>query len=211
MACQRAKIQEIRSFLVSLTQQCAALIWPPGQVHPQRRILDSLATSINYSSCHDVVQLYSVRHSGDMARIRDTAPVICRGFVIFEGASCQEASKASAAHPSLTAPAAVPARRRSKNPGDNLTPNCVTITEPGVNRMEQKFSVPRSARIARRDSRLGCRQIPAQAIHDQSVDLLKELLRDSDVFLALRIDGLREHYNVGFPCRHYPTCSAASP
>jgi hypothetical protein len=31
-----------------------------------------------------VVQLYSVRHSGDMARIRDTAPVNCRGFVIFE-------------------------------------------------------------------------------------------------------------------------------
>jgi hypothetical protein len=31
-----------------------------------------------------VVQLYSVRHSGDMARIRDIAPVICRGFVIFE-------------------------------------------------------------------------------------------------------------------------------
>ena len=32
-----------------------------------------------------MVQLYSVRlHSGDMARIRDTAPVNCRGFVIFE-------------------------------------------------------------------------------------------------------------------------------
>ena len=46
--------------------------------------LDFLAPSINYSSCRDVVQLYSVRHSGDMARIRDTAPVICRGFVIFE-------------------------------------------------------------------------------------------------------------------------------
>jgi hypothetical protein len=47
--------------------------------------LDFLAPSINYSSCRDVVQLYSVRHSGDMARIRDTAPAICRGFVIFEG------------------------------------------------------------------------------------------------------------------------------
>jgi hypothetical protein len=46
--------------------------------------LDFLAPSINYSSCRDVVQLYSVRHSGDMARIRDTAPVNCRGFVIFE-------------------------------------------------------------------------------------------------------------------------------
>ena len=46
--------------------------------------LDFLAPSINYSSCRDVVQLYSVRHSGDMARIRDTAPAICRGFVIFE-------------------------------------------------------------------------------------------------------------------------------
>jgi len=47
--------------------------------------LDSLAPSINYSSCRDVAQLYSVRrHSGDMARIRDTAPVNCRGFVIFE-------------------------------------------------------------------------------------------------------------------------------
>jgi len=29
-----------------------------------------------------VVQLYSVRHSGDMARIRDTAPAICRGFLL---------------------------------------------------------------------------------------------------------------------------------
>jgi hypothetical protein len=45
--------------------------------------LDSLAPSINYSSCRDVVQLYSVR-LGDMARIRDTAPTICRGFVILE-------------------------------------------------------------------------------------------------------------------------------
>ena len=46
--------------------------------------LDSLAPSIHYTLCHDVVQLYSVRHLGDMARIRDIAPVICRGFVIFE-------------------------------------------------------------------------------------------------------------------------------
>src|ERR1700730_3667694 len=47
--------------------------------------LDFLAPRINYSSCHDVAQLYSVRlHSGDMAHIRDTAPVFCRGFVIFE-------------------------------------------------------------------------------------------------------------------------------
>ena len=46
--------------------------------------LDFLAPRVNYSSCRDVVQLYSVRHSGDMARICDTAPVICRGFVIFE-------------------------------------------------------------------------------------------------------------------------------
>jgi hypothetical protein len=37
------------------------------------------------------------------------------------------------------------------------------------------------------------------------------LLRDSDVFLALRIDALREHDNIGFLCRHYPNCSAASP
>ena len=29
-----------------------------------------------------MVQLYSVRHSGDMARIRDTAPAICRGFLL---------------------------------------------------------------------------------------------------------------------------------
>ena len=58
---------------------------------------------------------------------------------------------------------------------------------------------------------LGCHQIPAQAFHVQSVDLLKGLLRDSDVFLALRMDALREHDNVGFPCRHYPNCSAASP
>src|ERR1700730_9218894 len=47
--------------------------------------LDFLAPHINYSPCHDVAQLYSVRlHSGDMAHIRDTAPVICRGFVIFD-------------------------------------------------------------------------------------------------------------------------------
>src|ERR1700724_2218438 len=45
--------------------------------------LDFLAPSINCSSCRDVVQLYSVRlHSGDMARIRDTAPAICRGFLL---------------------------------------------------------------------------------------------------------------------------------
>ena len=36
----------------------------------------------------------------------------------------------------------------------------------------------------------GSRQFPAQAFHVQSVDLLKELLRDSDAFLALRIDGI---------------------
>jgi hypothetical protein len=45
--------------------------------------LDLLAPSINYSLCRDVVQLYSVRlHSGDMARIRDTALAICRGFLL---------------------------------------------------------------------------------------------------------------------------------
>jgi hypothetical protein len=92
----------------------------------------------------------------------------------------------------------------SKNPGNNLTPNCVTITEPACDRKEQKFGVPRSARIARQDSRLGCRQIPAQAFHDQSVDLLKELLRDSDVYLALRIDELREHDNVWIPVSPLP-------
>ena len=99
--------------------------------------------------------------------------------------------------PAPIAPAARPrAVMHSKNPGNNLTPNCVTITEPPCDRKEQKFRVPRSARIARQDSRLGCRQIPAQAFHDQSVDILKELLRDSDVYLALRIDELREHDNV---------------
>jgi hypothetical protein len=47
--------------------------------------LDFLAPSIYYSLCRDVVKLYSVRrHSGDVARIRDTAPVNCRGFVISE-------------------------------------------------------------------------------------------------------------------------------
>jgi hypothetical protein len=49
-----------------------------------RAPLTSLGPSINYSSCRDVAQLYSMRlHSGDMARIRDRAPVICRGFLIF--------------------------------------------------------------------------------------------------------------------------------
>jgi hypothetical protein len=50
-----------------------------------------------------------------------------------------------------------------------------------------------------------------QAFHDQSVDLLKELLRDSDVFLALRIDALLELDNFGIPYRHYLNCSVASP
>ena len=45
-----------------------------------------------------MVQLYSVRHSGDMARIRDPASVICRGF-LFVGCVIQEASKASAGRP----------------------------------------------------------------------------------------------------------------
>ena len=89
---------------------------------------------------------------------------------------------------------------------NNLTPNCVTITEPVSDRKEQKFSVRRSARIARQDSRFGCRQFPAQAFHDQSVYLFKELLRDSDAFLALRIDGLLEHDNLRFLCaRSYQT------
>jgi hypothetical protein len=92
----------------------------------------------------------------------------------------------------------------SKNPGNNLTPNCVTITESPCDRKEQKFRVPRSARIARQDSRLGCRQIPAQAFHDQSVDILKELLRDSEVYLALRIDELREHDNFWIPVSPLP-------
>ena len=56
--------------------------------------LDFLALSINYSLSRDVVQLYSVQHSGDMARIRDTAPVICRGFVIFEVRHAKKASGA---------------------------------------------------------------------------------------------------------------------
>ena len=62
----------------------------PGGGHPPHQFeicffgsrSDSLAPSINYSSCRDVVQLYSVRHSGDMARIRDTAPANGRGFLL---------------------------------------------------------------------------------------------------------------------------------
>jgi hypothetical protein len=38
-------------------------------------------------------------HSGDMAHIRDTAPVICRGFVIFEARHAKRAPKASAITP----------------------------------------------------------------------------------------------------------------
>jgi hypothetical protein len=68
-------------------------------------------------------------------------------------------------------------------------PNCVTIAEPTFDRKKQKFNITRSAR---QDSRLGCRQIPAQAFNDQSIDLRKELLRHSDVLLAFRIDRLRE-------------------
>jgi hypothetical protein len=68
--------------------------------------LDFLAPSLTYSPCRDVVQLYSVRHSGDMARIRDIAPVICRGFVIFE-----EVPKASAASPLSHRPREPPSTR----------------------------------------------------------------------------------------------------
>jgi|SRR5580704_10429917 hypothetical protein len=57
----------------------------------------------------------------------------------------------------------------------NLTPNCVTITEQVSDRKEQKFSVRRSAR---QDSRFGCRQFPAQAFHDQSVDLRRPSYSD---------------------------------
>ena len=54
-----------------------------GSIRGRPGTLDFLAPSINYSSCRDVVQLYSVRlHSGDMARIRDTALAICRGFLL---------------------------------------------------------------------------------------------------------------------------------
>jgi hypothetical protein len=46
--------------------------------------LDSLAPSINYSSCRDVAQLYSVRlHSGDMAHIRHS-PGHLPGLRIFQ-------------------------------------------------------------------------------------------------------------------------------
>ena len=64
----------------------------------------------NYSSCHDVAKLYSVRlHSGDVAHIRDTAPVICRGFVIFEVRHARMPQRRAPPRPALTAPAAVPA------------------------------------------------------------------------------------------------------
>jgi hypothetical protein len=130
--------------------------------------LDFLAPSINYSSCRDVVQLYSVRLSGDMARIRDTAPAICRGFVIFEARHAKRPQRRAPRTPrSPLRPPCPHAVRRSKNPArparahisHNLTPNCVTITEPASDRKEQKFSVPR---IARQDSRFGCRQIPGK-------------------------------------------------
>jgi hypothetical protein len=45
------------------------------------RPLTSLVPSIIYRSCRSVAQLDGMRlHSGDMAHIRDRAPVICRGF-----------------------------------------------------------------------------------------------------------------------------------
>jgi hypothetical protein len=73
--------------------------------------LDFLAPRINYSSCHNVAQLYSMRlHSGDMAHIRDTAPVICRGF-LFVRYVMPRGLKGERRVPSFTAPAAVPARR----------------------------------------------------------------------------------------------------
>jgi hypothetical protein len=87
---------------------------------------------------------------------------------------------------------------RSKNPAlwphahifcNSLMPYCVTIAEPPFDRKAQKFNILRSARSARQDSRFGCRQVPAQAFHDQPVDLLKELLRYSDVVLRSGLMG----------------------
>ena len=43
---------------------------------------------------------------------------------------------------------------------NSLSPNCVAFTESAPNRNEQKFDVPRSARISRQDFRFGGRQIP---------------------------------------------------
>jgi hypothetical protein len=82
-------IFQMRSISLSLRSNVVSLVEAndpkPVRRGSYKKTLDFLAPRINYKSCHDVVQLYSVRHSGDMARIRDTAPAICRGFVIFEG------------------------------------------------------------------------------------------------------------------------------
>jgi hypothetical protein len=82
---------------------------PPRSFWDRPGTFESLAPSINYSSCHDVAKLYSVRlHSGDMAHIRDTAPVICRGFVIFEVRHAKWPQRRAPPRPALTAPAASP-------------------------------------------------------------------------------------------------------
>ena len=62
---------------------------PPVRCIRTRRILEA--------PCHDVAKLYSVRrHLGDMAHIRDTAPVTCRGF-LFERCVMPRSLKVNAA------------------------------------------------------------------------------------------------------------------
>jgi hypothetical protein len=90
-----------------------------------------------------VVQLYSVRHSGDMARIRDTAPVICRGFVIFE-----------VRHAKRTAPPChAPARLGSVGAGmDEILSSSVSIcretgSTPVIGNSQPKFPKGSEAEI----------------------------------------------------------------
>ena len=53
---------------------------PVMEVHS--RPLTYLTPSITFCSCRSVAKLDNMQlHSGDMAHIRDRAPVICRGFL----------------------------------------------------------------------------------------------------------------------------------
>jgi hypothetical protein len=77
----------------------------------------------------------------------------------------------------------------------NVTPNCVTSTEPTFDRKARKFNILRSACIGHQDASPGCRQVPAQAFYDYTVDLLKPGL-----FRRFALDHPRgTSFKVAFP------------
>jgi hypothetical protein len=91
------------------------------RLNRQRRAAPRRQPAANYSSCHDVAKLYSVRlHSGDMVHIRDIAPVICRGFVIFQVSHAKRPQGERRAPPSLSS------GRRARAPSCTLKIQAIT-------------------------------------------------------------------------------------